>query len=201
MEYKIIAIEREYASGGSAVGQKLAEKLGILCYDEEILEQAAAFLQKPVQSLREVEESITGSLLFGLNMLANVTSGKRPGLTTTQELALVEANIIAELAMNPCVLVGRGAAGLLKSNPKVLRVFISADHSKRLERAVKVYGIDSGEAESTLRTFDKRRANYFKVVTGLEWKNSDNYHIMLNSAKLGINTVTDILYQVVKAKD
>ena len=39
--YKIIAIEREYASGGSEIGERLAAKLGIPCYGREILERAA----------------------------------------------------------------------------------------------------------------------------------------------------------------
>lgn len=200
MEYSIIAIEREYASGGSEIGEKLAEKLQIPCFDHQILEKAAILMGKPVEALREVEESITGSLLFGLNMLANVRSGKRPGLTTTQELAIAEAQIIQEMATQPCVLVGRGAAGLLKNNPKVLRVFIIADHQARVNRAIQIYGIDPKEAEATLRTFDKRRSNYYKVVTGFEWKNSDNYHMVLNSAKLGIELVIDVLHKVVKGE-
>ena len=40
-EKKIICIGREYGSGGREIGEKLAEKLGIPCYDKVLLKQAA----------------------------------------------------------------------------------------------------------------------------------------------------------------
>ena len=39
MENRIITISREYVSGGRAIGRKLAEKLGIHCYDAELLQR------------------------------------------------------------------------------------------------------------------------------------------------------------------
>lgn len=34
MKYSVIAIEREYASGGREIGERLAGKLGVPCYGE-----------------------------------------------------------------------------------------------------------------------------------------------------------------------
>ena len=41
MKYNYITIEREYASGGTQIGEKLAKELGIPCYGREILEEVA----------------------------------------------------------------------------------------------------------------------------------------------------------------
>ena len=38
---KLITIGRQFGSGGAEVATKLAEKLGIKCYDKEILLEAA----------------------------------------------------------------------------------------------------------------------------------------------------------------
>ena len=40
-ERTVITIGREFGSGGHEIGMKLAEKLGIKCYDKELLELAA----------------------------------------------------------------------------------------------------------------------------------------------------------------
>lgn len=40
-ERTVITIGREFGSGGHEIGQKLAERLGIKCYDKELLELAA----------------------------------------------------------------------------------------------------------------------------------------------------------------
>ena len=42
MSRRIITISREYASGGSQIGKMLSEKLGIPCYDREIIGKVAA---------------------------------------------------------------------------------------------------------------------------------------------------------------
>ena len=195
MRYRIIAIEREYASGGSEIGKKLAAKLGIPCYGQEILERVAAKLDMPAHQLAQIEERATSSLLFGLAAYANVFSGKETSLLgIEQKLALAEADVIRNLSVNPCVLVGRRAAALLKDKNNTFRIFIHADFSARMERAVSVYGIDRKQAEATLHRHDKRRANYFKATTEKAWKDPDMYHMFLNSSRLGIDAVVDILY-------
>ena len=39
MENRVITISREYGSGGRMVGRKLAEKLGIHCYDADLIQR------------------------------------------------------------------------------------------------------------------------------------------------------------------
>ena len=36
---KIVTISREFGSGGRTIGRMAAEKLGIPCYDQEIIEK------------------------------------------------------------------------------------------------------------------------------------------------------------------
>ena len=38
---RIITISREFGSGGRAIGQAVADKLGIPCYDQELIEKIA----------------------------------------------------------------------------------------------------------------------------------------------------------------
>jgi cytidylate kinase len=197
MRYSVIAIEREYASGGLEIGEKLADRLGIPCYGQKILEMAAENLNMPIEQLREVEEGINGSLLFGLVAFANLISGQELDLLRLeQKLAISEAEVVRQLSVNPCVLIGRGAAALLNDNKKALKVFIHADNHTRIERAIAIYGLAPNQAESSLQYHDKRRANYHKATTEKGWKDPDIYHIFLNSGQLGIERVVDILEMV-----
>lgn len=200
MKYSVIAIEREYGSGGREIGEKLAEKLQIPCYGQEILERAADKLGQPIEELRALEESMTGGLLFSLNMLASITSGRGAELTNAQKLAIAEADIIRDLSINPCVIIGRSAAGLLRDNDNTLKVFIYSDLSARINRAVKSYRLAPEQAEPVLRRFDRRRANYFKAAAGISWHDANTYHMFLNSGKLGVDTVVNILYSAVKSQ-
>jgi cytidylate kinase len=197
MKYNVIAIEREYASGGREIGEKLAIRMEIPCYNQEILEKAAVKLNLPAESLTDAEEKITGSLLYNMSALTNLRTTKETDyFSLEQRLAYAEIGVIKNLTINPCVVIGRGAAALLKDKVNVLKVFIHADHEARIERAVNVYGIESKQSESILRRFDKRRAAFFKATTSTEWKDADIYHMFLNSGKLGIDPAVDVLYRI-----
>ena len=195
MSYNVIAIEREYASGGLEVGEKLAGKLGVPCYNRQILDKAAVKLKLPSERLSKVEESISGSLLFGLAAFANAASGEWTELMSVeQRLIAAETSVIRELALQPCVIIGRSAAAILKDRQSVLKAFIHADNEARAERAVSAYHIDPKQAESVLQWNDKRRSNYFKAAANLSWKDADLYHAFLNCGMLGIERTADILY-------
>lgn len=198
MRYNVIAIEREYASGGREIGEKLAERLGIPCHGHDILEKAARKTGLSLGELSNLEESMTGSLLYNFSMLADITAGRSVESTKAQKLALVESDIIQNLSLSPCVIIGRGAAGLLKDRESALKVFIHADYETRIERAVDIYQNDFMQAEKVLHQQDKRRANYFKAATGVEWKDTDIYHLFLNSGKLGVDLAVDILHASIK---
>ena len=40
MKNRVITISREFGSGGRTIGKKVAEQLGIPCYDAEIIQEA-----------------------------------------------------------------------------------------------------------------------------------------------------------------
>ena len=55
---KIVTIGRLYCSGGSDIGKMVAEKLGIPCYDREIIEMAAKKSGISMDEIKKYEESI-----------------------------------------------------------------------------------------------------------------------------------------------
>ena len=60
----IITIEREYASGGSEIGKRVSQRLGIPVYGHEILEMAAKRGNTTPEYIEHLEETDTNSLLY-----------------------------------------------------------------------------------------------------------------------------------------
>ena len=56
MSKKVITIAREYGSGGRLIAQKVAEKLGIVYYDNEVIDLAAKEMGFDVDVIRKVSE-------------------------------------------------------------------------------------------------------------------------------------------------
>lgn len=50
--------------------------------------------------------------------------------------------------------------------------------------------------EQRLKDKDKRRAAYHRFYTNMKWGHAQNYHICLDSGKLGIDTCVKILRQL-----
>ena len=64
----IIRIGREFGSGGRVIGEKLAEKLGIRCYDKELLTLAAKESGMCKELFETHDEKPTNSFIFSLVM-------------------------------------------------------------------------------------------------------------------------------------
>ena len=194
MKYNIIAIEREYASGGNEIGEKTAAKLGIPCYGQEVLIRAAEKLNTVPERLLHLEETTSNSLLYSIGMAAKMSTGERDGLSDEGRLYVTEEQVIKEMALQgPCVIVGRCAGWILRERKDVLRVFVHGDRAFRKKRAVEAYDIPEKNVENTLKRFDRRRANFYRANTGISWDDKKGYHLVLDSSSVGIDECVDII--------
>ena len=66
MTNTIITIGREFGSGGCEIGHKLAEKLGIKCYDKDMLDLAAKESGICQEIFESHDEKPTNSFLYSL---------------------------------------------------------------------------------------------------------------------------------------
>lgn len=198
MKYKYVVIEREYGSGGTEIGKLLAEKTNIPCFGSEIIEKVSGLLDIPVSEIQQFEESTTNSLLYSIHAFAalgKVSDGSETFLSNENSIFMEEQKLIKEYAMQgPAIFVGRCAANALASLSKnVLTVYIHADKECRKKRAIEQYGIQTQAADSTIAKFDKKRKNYYFANTGKQWSDLNNYEIVLDSGKLGIEACADII--------
>lgn len=193
--YKVIAISRQFGSGGRTIGKLTAELLGIPCYDKEIIEKVSlncGFTKDFIESQGEYANHRTwlGRALEGSNRFE--------GMTNQDKIWVEQRKVILEVSQSPCVIVGRCADWILKGRQDVLKVFIHADDKSRAERIVKLYGEKTDKPEKRLKDKDKRRAAYYKCYTDAEWGVAANYHVALDSGSLGIDKCAELLAHIYK---
>ncbi|MGN0331595.1 MAG: AAA family ATPase [Lachnospiraceae bacterium] len=190
MKNRVITISREFGSGGRTIGKKVAERLGIPCYDHELIEKIAEESGFAKEFVKEKAEYAP----YG-NWFANAFSDRSMnGISTQDYLWSVQRKIILNIASEgPCVIVGRCSDYILKDDADCLKVFVHADMKARAERIVKLYGEAKEAPEKRLKDKDKRRSAYYKFYTDSEWGNVRNYHIALDSGVLGIEKCVDII--------
>jgi len=190
MKNRIITISREFGSGGRTIGKEVAEKLGIPCYDQQLIEKASEESGLAKEFIAEKGEYTAQKGWF-----ANAFSDRSiNGMSTQDYLWLVQRKVILDIAeKGPCVIVGRCADYILKDTADCLRVFVHSDMEKRMERIVKLYGEKEDTPEKRLKDKDKKRSAYYHFYTDMEWGSVENYDILLNSGTLGIEKCVDII--------
>lgn len=200
MPYRILTLERQYASGGRAVGKAVADALGVPCFNREILEYAAERSGQTPEHLERLEETANTGLISSLQAAyARLARGERAALPPEGALLIAEAEVIRELAdEGPCVLIGRSAGCILRDRTDVLRAFLYADEEARIRRAVDEYGHDENEAPTVLRYFDRRRANFYNANYSLKWEDKAGYHLCLDTGRLGIAACAKVLLRAMQ---
>lgn len=195
MKIRYLAIEREYGSGGTTIARSLSRETGIPCYGPEILEYVANKYHRSVSDIQRLEESATGSLLYSLYTLAQLSSGNADMLTEEGRLYVAEQEAIQHFArQGPAIFLGHCAAEALKGQKGVVRVFIRCtDRAEKHARIAEEYGIPERDIEETKRKFDKKRSGYYYANTTKKWDDSRNYDMILDSAVLGTDTCVHVL--------
>lgn len=199
MSNRIITIIREFGSGGRTIGKEVVAKLGIHCYDSELIEKIA---QESGLAKEFIAEK--GEYASHRGWLANAFSyGSSYNGTSVQDyLWKIQREIILDLAeKESCVIVGRCADYILRDHDNCLKVFIHAAADKRAERIVKIYGETTAAPEKRLQDKDKKRKAYYHFYTNMEWGEIQNYHITLDSGVLGIDKCVDIITDLYQMRD
>lgn len=194
MRYHYLVMEREYGSGGTQISERLSQELGIPCYGRQILETVADKYHVPIEQLDHYEEKATNSFLYSVYLMSKMDTGQANLASAETSIYLEEQKVIHDYAAaGPGIFIGHCAAQAFKDRKDVLRVFIHAEHDFRIKRAISEYGIPQTEAERVLKKFDKKRANYYKANTSVEWKEFNEYDLILNSGKMGIDRCVELL--------
>ena len=198
-DHYIIAIGRQFASGGREIGKMLSEKLGIDYYDSEALRSEAKALGIEDGIFDLFDEKPTRSFLFSVVMDpyaidSAVNSGK-----------VIEAQrkVIQSAAdRGPCVIVGRRADKILEDNEAetVISVFIAADMEDRMSRVAEREGSTMNEKQ--LRKYierkDRERASYYNYFFDGKWGRADNYTMCFSTSRMDKEKICEIIIDYIE---
>ena len=196
---RVIVISREYASGGSEIGRRLADRLGVPFYDRKFVDAAVKDSGLPQDFVRQEERKFISSLLFNLS-----TGGYRYANdhSMSDQLHIAESNVLKNMAaQGDCVIVGRCADYILRDEAEIFSVYIHADMTVRVKRCVEEYGMEPRRLEQTIREKDRERPRHYEYYTDRTWGDRSNYHLSVNAGRLGIDEAVDVIRRAYEATE
>ena len=204
-KHVVITIGRQFGSGGREIGYLIAEKLGIKCYDKELLAVAAKESGMCEKIFEAHDEKPTRSFLYSL-VMDTYAMGYAPtgyvDMPIGHKLFLAQFDTIKNVAANEsCVIVGRCADYALEGNPDLLSVFIHGDMDSRIKRVMEKKNISKeDDAKDLIQKTDKQRASYYNSYSSKKWGDAKTYNVSIDSGILGIDGTADLIVDIVRKR-
>ena len=182
-ERTVITIGREFGSGGHEIGMKLAEKLGIKCYDKELLQVAAKESGLCEELFASQDEKPTNSFLYSLVMdtYSLGYSNSYVDMPINHKVFLAQFDAIKKLAAKEsCVIVGRCADYALEDDP---------------------YELNDSKAADLIQKTDKKRASYYNYYSSKKWGEAKSYDLCIDSGLVGIDGAIELILKFIELKE
>ncbi len=190
----IITISRELGAGGSDVARQVADALGWRVVDNELVDQIAARTGLSPAEVRDREERAPGFLERLIRLLTKAApemltpaAEHVPELEEAKLVKITEA-VVEEIAQQGrVVLVGRAAPVVLSRDRDALHLKIVAPKAARVEALMKRLGVTRDAAAAQVELSDANRTRYHEQYYERDWSDASQYHLVLNTAALGID--------------
>lgn len=176
----VITISREYGSGGRYVGELLARNLGIPFYDKNLITLSAKESGLAPKYVKEQEQTLEGPQ------------------SNDDLLYIATTKVIKNLyKQGSCVIVGRCGNYILKDKKDVLRVYLYSSMEDKINRVTKYYHIEKDKAVSMINKINKERKKHYKYYTNTNLDDYNNYDIVIDTSKFGVEETAKILEQII----
>ena len=188
-------------SGGDEIGKLVAERLGYLYLDEDIVAWAAAEGGLEPRDIADEErrKSIAKRLLetFAEGGGDAWTLGAAHGMEVLRPAdirALIRETIVQTAARGKVVIVSHAASYALERGPDTLRVFVTASPKTREERiAVAADGGERAQAARVIKDSDAGRRDYLKRFYSIDSESPTDYDLVVNTDQLSSEQAAEIV--------
>jgi cytidylate kinase len=195
----VVTIAALYGAGGSVVGPRVAERLGVQFLDRAIpsaVAERAGLTEAAVDEVDQKPRSGWQRLLARLGRASPATAAS----VQVERLDLEERRLRAEIeeflahaSRAGGVVLGRGGAVVLAEVPGALHVYLRGVRKARVERVMDLQGVDRATASRRVKANDRARRDYVKSTYGIDGDNPRLYHLMIDAVALDADVCVELI--------
>ncbi|MDB4905915.1 MAG: Cytidylate kinaselike family [Gemmatimonadetes bacterium] len=204
----IVTVSRMSGAGGEEVALRVAEALGWPLLDNAVVDEVAARLSVTREQVTARDERVTSlaerlanAMLLGApESFSPMARDAQPSPSEQQVLAMTRRVVTEAVQRGPAVLVGRGTQCVLADRADALHVFCFASPEALAARLSESRGVSLAEAARMADEENRNRQQYVKRHWGRDWRAIENYHLCLDSGRLGVEEVARIVTGAARVK-
>jgi Cytidylate kinase-like family len=196
----VVTLAALYGAGGSLIGPRVAERLGVPFMDRQIPEAVAkrsGLSEDAVADVDEEPRSLVDQLVANMGRTSTI-SGAIAG--SAEHLDVQERNLrvyieefLAQSSLTGGVALGRGGMVVLRSVPWALHVHLGGPREARVQQGMALQGIDRRTAERRQEVEDRARIGYVQRAYGVHGEDPSLYHLMLDSTALDLDACVELI--------
>ncbi len=201
----VFTIGRQCGSLGRTIGRRLAETMGVKCYDKELLTEAAKNSGLCEELFKNNDEKPTNSFLYSLVMdTYSMGYGGAPAymdMPLNHKIFLAQFDTIKKLASEEsCVIVGRCADYALADYPCKVTVFLTGNEEDKIKRLMELYQVNESKARDILIKTDRKRSSYYNYYSNKKWGDAREYDLCINSSYTGVDGAVELIQRFAQMK-
>ncbi|MCW2244785.1 cytidylate kinase [Azospirillum fermentarium] len=174
----VVTVSRDHGAGGEAIAAALAERLGVRCYDRDILDRVVASATSDPALMRVLDERApehSGMFLY------TTLLGRDDPVPEYQRLL---TRVIHGIAAHGGVILGRGAHLLLRGEA-AFRVCIVGSEGACARRLAGGNEAAATALRDEVRAVNARRTAYLRDLFKVERDDPRHYDLTLNTDRAG----------------
>lgn len=175
----IITISRGSLSGGQALAERVAGRLGYRCVSGEALIEAATKYGIPEPKLSEVFDKTP-------SFWERLTKSRR------LYLIFIQAAMCELAQQGKLVYHGQGGQQLLKGISHVMKVRLIAPAEYRIKAAMEREGLSREAAIQYIQQVDEERLRRMRYLFNVDWRDPALYDIVFNLEHMSLETAADV---------
>lgn len=190
MPCSVVCVSHATGSCGEEIGKQVAERLGYLYVDEEIVARAAAQGGLEPRDIADEERrrSLAKRILEVLAegggdawTLGAGVSATTEGVRPVDVRALIRETVLQTAARGNVVIVAHAASFAVEPGPRRLRVLVTASPKTRAQRVAAADGLDDAQAAKVVKDSDSGRRDYLKRFYNVDREEPTDYDVVINT--------------------
>jgi cytidylate kinase len=196
---ELVTISAAYGAGGSLIGPRVAQRLGVRFLDRAIPVSVADQLEVPREGLsqqpvpRSVFRRWLPKFVPATHVFAGTATRDDPTTMTEDEFRLATEQALHEFSEVGAVILGRAAAVVLRDEPGALHVRLDGPIERRIGQAMVIHGVDRPTAERELKIADRARESYVERWYGVDPHDPRCYDLVIDSTRINVETCVELI--------
>jgi cytidylate kinase len=195
----VVTLAALSGAGGSVIGPRVAERLGVQFLDRAIpraVAERAGVTEAAVADVDEEPRSRWKRVLDALGRASPPTGASGQVERLDLEVRNLRGEIerfLADASRAGGVVLGRGGAVVLAEVPRTLHVYLGGSRDGRIQCVMDWTGVDRSTATRRVDANDRARRDYVKDVYGIDGDDPALYHLMIDAVSLGVDVCVDLI--------